>query len=149
MESTPSDAISINYIMSVIAKRRWFIILPFCLAMIVGIALSIFLPKEYEAGTLILVRPANVPDRYVQAIVSSDIETRINTISQQILSRTNLERVISQFNLFSGSENRGILHGGQNCKSAQSDPCGGYPDTTSGRMPMHFRLLFAVPIRRR
>ena len=35
-----------------------------------------------------------------RSIVTSDIDTRINTISKQILSRTNLEKIINQFNLF-------------------------------------------------
>ena len=42
-----------------------------------------------------------MPEKYVSSIVDSDIESRINTISQQILSRTNLEKVINQFNLYS------------------------------------------------
>jgi uncharacterized protein involved in exopolysaccharide biosynthesis len=77
-------------------------IIPFCLAMIVGIILVFTLPRIYQSSTLILVRPQRVPEKYVSSIVDSDIESRINTISQQILSRTNLENVIKQFNLFSG-----------------------------------------------
>jgi len=104
METPRSSGLPVSYLLSILSKRRWFLILPFCLAMAAGIFLALFLPKVYEASTLILVRPANVPDRYVQSIVSSDIESRISTISQQILSRTNLERIISQFGLFAGSD---------------------------------------------
>jgi polysaccharide chain length determinant protein (PEP-CTERM system associated) len=109
MENNQSSAFPINYYLSLIARRRWFILVPFCLAMVVGIFLSIYLPKKYESSTLILIRPANVPDRYVQSIVTADIETRINTISQQILSRTNLEKIIDQFHLFQGSEGADVF----------------------------------------
>ena len=96
------EAFNIGYYIDLIFRRRWLMIIPFCLAMIVGIYLAVALPRIYEASTLILVRPQRVPEKYVSSIVDSDIESRINTISQQILSRTNLEKIINQFNLFSG-----------------------------------------------
>ncbi len=93
-----------EYIVEIILSRRWFIIIPFCIAMIVGTWLAITLPKLYEASTLILVEAQRVPEDFVQSIVSSDVDARINTISQQILSRTNLEKIIEQLSLFSSSE---------------------------------------------
>jgi polysaccharide chain length determinant protein (PEP-CTERM system associated) len=45
-----------------------------------------------------------VPQNYVQSIVSSEASDRINTLSQQIMSRTNLEKIITDFNLFSSPE---------------------------------------------
>ena len=74
----------IDHYIEVVLKHRWLIILPFCLAMVVGLYLSFTLPKIYEAGTLILVEPQRVPTNYVKSIVSSDIDSRITTIKQQI-----------------------------------------------------------------
>ncbi|MBW2678640.1 MAG: protein GumC, partial [Deltaproteobacteria bacterium] len=99
-----ASTIDPNYIIGIILKRRWLVILPFCLAMLAGIALVIVLPKIYNASTMILIQPQKVPDEYVRSIVSADIDSRINTISQQILSRSNLERIIDEFNIFSGPE---------------------------------------------
>jgi polysaccharide chain length determinant protein (PEP-CTERM system associated) len=109
MEPTRSSGLPIKYILSILSRRRWFLIVPFCVAIAVGIYLAITLPKQYEASTLILVRPANVPASYVQSIVTSNIETRISTISQQILSRTNIEKVIAQFRLFSDPDQENML----------------------------------------
>jgi polysaccharide chain length determinant protein (PEP-CTERM system associated) len=91
-----------NYVhyLNLVFKHRWLIIIPFCVAMIVGIYLAITLPKIYEASTLILVEPQSVPNTLVQEIVTTDIELRIATIQEQILSRTNLEKIIEQFNPF-------------------------------------------------
>jgi polysaccharide chain length determinant protein (PEP-CTERM system associated) len=72
--------------------------------MVVGSILSVKLPKMYEASTLILVQPQRVPEKIVQPVVDIDSEHRISTISQQIMSRSNLERVIERFKLFSGVE---------------------------------------------
>ncbi len=41
-----------------------------------------------------------MPSEYVQSVVTSSINQRISTISQQILSRSNLEKIIDQFNLY-------------------------------------------------
>ncbi len=101
----PESQLDIGYYVSLVLRRRWFVIIPLCLALIAGIYLAVTLPKKYQAETLILIEPQRVPDNYVQAIVSSDLESRIATIKEMILSRTNLLKIIENFNIFSGSKN--------------------------------------------
>ena len=96
-----TDAIKPEHIIEIALKRRWYIIIPFCLSMLTGIYLAVTLPRLYEAKTLIFVQPQRVPTDFVRSIISVDIDSRIRTISQQILSRTNLEKIIENFNLFS------------------------------------------------
>jgi polysaccharide chain length determinant protein (PEP-CTERM system associated) len=60
------------------------------------------------AQTSILVQAQTVPGSYVRSIVSSDINSRISTISQQILSLSNLEKIIDQFGLFEEEAVRNI-----------------------------------------
>ncbi len=93
-----------KYIIDLLIKRRWILLVPFCLAMIAGIYLAITLPKIYEASTLILIQPQRVPENYVQSLVEDEPSERINTLSQQVLSRTNLENIINEFNLFASAE---------------------------------------------
>jgi len=81
-------------------RRRWWIIIPFLLSILTGIVLTLVLPKVYQATTLILIQPQKVPASYVQEIVSVDIEDRVRTITQQVTSRTNLEKIIKEFNLY-------------------------------------------------
>jgi len=81
-------------------RWRWWIIIPFLLSILIGIGVSIKLPKIYRASTLILVQPQKIPASYVREIVSSDIGDRLRTITQQISSRTNLEKIINEFNLY-------------------------------------------------
>ena len=97
-------AIKPEDIIEIVLRRRWFIIIPFCLSIIAGIYLSFTLPKIYRASTLILVQAQRVPTNYVRSVISAGIESRINMISQQIMSRTNLENIIDQFKLFSEPE---------------------------------------------
>jgi polysaccharide chain length determinant protein (PEP-CTERM system associated) len=58
------------------------------------------LPPVYSAETLILVDSQKIPDKYVTSTVSTDLQDRLATISQQILSATRLEKIISDFNLY-------------------------------------------------
>ena len=93
-----------EFVIDIVIRRRWVIMAPLFFALIIGIALAIKLPKVYEAKTLILVESQRVPQNYVQSIVTEDTAQRINTISQQILSRTNLEKIIDNFGLFKETE---------------------------------------------
>jgi polysaccharide chain length determinant protein (PEP-CTERM system associated) len=104
-----SDTFKIDYYLGLVLKFRWLLIVPFCLAMAAGIYLSITLPKIYEAKTLILIMPQRVPSNYVQSIVTEDIDSRISTISEQILSRSNLEKIIETYGLFSGPKYSGMF----------------------------------------
>jgi polysaccharide chain length determinant protein (PEP-CTERM system associated) len=88
-------------ILEIISRRRWFLIVALALALAVGCYLAVTMPKIYFAKTVILVEPQRVPQNYVKSIVSDDINSRIRSITQQILSRSNLESIINQFNMFS------------------------------------------------
>ena len=70
MEKT-TDMIDPNYLIGVILKRRWLLILPFCAALVAGIVMVIVLPRIYKASTMILIQPQKVPDEYVRSIVSA------------------------------------------------------------------------------
>jgi len=99
-----TEPIKVSYLLESIAKRRWLLIVPFCLVMIIGITAAIKLPKIFEAQSLILVEPPRIPENYVNSTVSSEIENRINSITQHIVSRSSLENIIKQFNLFTEPE---------------------------------------------
>lgn len=88
-------------IIGLVIRYRWFIIVPFCLSMIVGIYFTLTLPKIYSAGTMILLQAQKVPSNFVKSLVSLDIDERISTIKQQILSRSNLEKIMEEYKLFS------------------------------------------------
>ncbi|MBN2468044.1 MAG: protein GumC, partial [Deltaproteobacteria bacterium] len=81
-------------------RRRWFIIVPFLLITIGGVFWSYRIPPAYRASTLILIQKQRVPENYIKPTVTSGIEERLHTISQQIMSRTRLEAIINELNLY-------------------------------------------------
>jgi polysaccharide chain length determinant protein (PEP-CTERM system associated) len=95
------EKFKIDHYINLMFKHRWLLIIPFCLAMIFGIYLATALPRIYEASALILVKPQQVPEDYVRDIDTVDIEFRFRTIAKQILSHSNLGKIINEFNLYS------------------------------------------------
>jgi polysaccharide chain length determinant protein (PEP-CTERM system associated) len=87
-------------------RRKWYIIIPLGLSLLVSFGVYKYLPKVYQATTLILVQPQRVPENYVRATTTDSVINRLNTISQEILSRTRLEKVIEEFNLHAELRNK-------------------------------------------
>jgi polysaccharide chain length determinant protein (PEP-CTERM system associated) len=81
-------------------RQRWALVVPCAVVAALAAAGSLLLPNRYKSETVILVVPQRVPDSYVRSTVTSRIEDRLQSISQEILSRTRLERIITDFNLY-------------------------------------------------
>ena len=81
-------------------RRKWYIVIPLIASILISFGVYKYLPKAYKATTLILVQPQMIPENYVRATVTDTVANRLNTISQEILSRTRLEKVIQEFNLY-------------------------------------------------
>ena len=92
-------------------RRKWYIIIPLVISVLASVGVYKYLPKVYKATTLILVQPQRVPESYVRPTNTDSVASRLNTISQEILSRTRLEKVIQEFNLYSEIRNNVPMEG--------------------------------------
>ena len=100
MEIQGQRQLQIEDYIEIIFRRKWFIIIPFAVS-IIGVILAIyFVPRTYKSSTMILVEHQKVPESYVTSTVTVDITERLNTITQQVMSRTRLESVINEFGLY-------------------------------------------------
>jgi uncharacterized protein involved in exopolysaccharide biosynthesis len=82
-------------------QRLLWVLVPTVVTAAITTALSYyFMPTRYQSETLILVVPQLVPEAFVRSTVTTHIEERLQTITQHILSRTRLERIILDFNLY-------------------------------------------------
>ena len=82
-------------------RRIWYFLIPFAIVMAAAVIYALSLPKMYRSTTLVLVTPQKVPENFIKPTVTSRIEDRLQSISQEIMSRTRLELVISEFKLYS------------------------------------------------
>src|SRR5689334_6935709 len=65
-----------------------------------GIVVVHRMPAVYKADALVLVDTQKIPERFVSTTVTAEIQDRLNTISQEILSSTKLIKIITDFNLY-------------------------------------------------
>src|SRR4051794_32327832 len=65
-----------------------------------GAVVVMRLKPTYRAETLILVDSQKIPDKYVSTTVVSDVQDRLATLNQEILSSTRLKKIIDDFNLY-------------------------------------------------
>lgn len=83
---------------------------PFLLALFVGWlaiwAASWILPARYKSTTLILVQEPSMPKNYVTPNVSDDLQDRLQSITQQILSRTRLLTIITKLHLYQDTKRK-------------------------------------------
>ncbi len=81
-------------------RRKWWIIISVFGISLTVLGVSLLLPKQYKSETLILVEPQKVPEDYVKATVTTDVTDRLQTISDEIMSRTRLSAIIQDLNLY-------------------------------------------------
>jgi polysaccharide chain length determinant protein (PEP-CTERM system associated) len=81
-------------------RRRWVIVVPMLVFAYGALLISTRLHDLYKSETLIQVVPQRVPNSYVQSTVSMRTEDRLNALSQQVLSRTALETLITDMKLY-------------------------------------------------
>jgi polysaccharide chain length determinant protein (PEP-CTERM system associated) len=100
MPEAPTANINIEYYLDLVVRRKWWIILPALISIACGVIYIKITPRVYKANTLILVQPQRIPTSYVEPTVTEGLESRLRTITQQVYSRTNIERIIDEFHLY-------------------------------------------------
>jgi polysaccharide chain length determinant protein (PEP-CTERM system associated) len=84
-----------------ILKRRRFILLGCILVFpIVAVAITHFIPPRYMSQTLVLIEEQKVPDEYVKPIIASNLDSRLSSMKEQILSRSRVQPIIERYNLY-------------------------------------------------
>lgn len=102
MKGIRRDKNDMEFYIGMVSKWYWIVLITLALSLSFGIYRVLTLQNFYEAQTVILVQPRNLSPDVVRTIVSEETNIRITTLAQRIQSRTNLEKIIREFNLFSG-----------------------------------------------
>ena len=100
MEIQGPKQLQLEDYIEIILRRKWFVIIPFVVSIIGIIVTLLIVPRSYKSTTMILVEHQKVPESYVNPTVTADINERLNTITQQVMSRTRLESIINEFGLY-------------------------------------------------
>jgi polysaccharide chain length determinant protein (PEP-CTERM system associated) len=84
------------------AKHAWLIVIPLIVTTAAAVAIGARLPKKFKSDTLIMLVPQRIPDSYVKSAGSDSLDDRVATLNDQLLSRSRLERIILDLNLYVG-----------------------------------------------
>lgn len=106
MEDTSFHAL--DYL-SVIRRRKWWLVTPIAASLVVGLFLVRFLPKEYKASTTLAVSAPMVSPNLVNQMAQFDNQERQRALQQQMLGMAILGRVAREERLGSGGPEDPVL----------------------------------------
>jgi succinoglycan biosynthesis transport protein ExoP len=102
-EEKSSAGLDLQHYLGVVRRRHIHFLIPLFLGWALVWAASWVLPPRYQSSTLVLVEQPTMPKDYVTPNVNDDLQERLQSITQQILSRTRLLHIIDQFGLYASA----------------------------------------------
>jgi succinoglycan biosynthesis transport protein ExoP len=104
-EDSPGGSFDLQQYLGIVRRRHMAFLIPLLAGWLVVWAVSWVLPARFRSTTLILVEQPTMPKDYVTPNVSDNLQDRLQSITQQILSRTRLLRIIEQLHLYPRDKN--------------------------------------------
>ncbi len=98
----PKDGLDVKYFLAAFRRRLWYVVIPFFLVFTAAVVYCIKAPRIYRSSSLILVQPQEVPTDMVRPTVTTDVQYRLNSISDEIMSRSRLKEIIIKHDLYPG-----------------------------------------------
>ena len=81
-------------------RRKWLAILVFVVPLTAAASVVAFAPNVYQSTATVLVDRQQVPEAFVRPTVTSELEVRLRSISEEILGRSRLDSIINRFGLY-------------------------------------------------
>jgi len=100
LEEKSPESFDLQHYLGVVRRRHFHFLIPLLLGWAVVWSVSWILAPRYQSATLILVEQPTMPKDYVTPNVSDDLQQRLQSITQQILSRTRLLHIIENLGLY-------------------------------------------------
>ena len=103
IEEQNSERPDVDRYLDIMRRRYLHLLIPFFLTWLVVWGSSWVLQPLYKSSTQILVEQPTMPSNYVAPNVNEDLQNRLQSITQQILSRTRLLLIIDKLHLYGDS----------------------------------------------
>jgi uncharacterized protein involved in exopolysaccharide biosynthesis len=87
-------------VLGVVRRRKWAMSLVALVIMLAGVVLAFVLPASYRSTATILIEEQEIPSDIVRSAITSYADQRIETIKQQIMTRSTLWKIIEQYGLY-------------------------------------------------
>src|SRR5579871_3940708 len=86
--------------MTILKRRWWILVLPAVVFAVGGLAITFLVTPQYTSQTLVIINQQKVPEDFVKPVVSEDLNSRLASMREQIMSRASLEPIIKKYNLY-------------------------------------------------
>ena len=90
--------------LSILKRRWWMIAIPAIILPVLAFGMSFFVAPQYLSQTLVIIESQKVPDNYVKPVISSDLDSRLASMKEQILSRSRLQPIIERYKLYADGD---------------------------------------------
>jgi polysaccharide biosynthesis transport protein len=106
LEEQNSEPLDLQRILGIVRRRHMLFLIPLLVGWLAVWSASWVLPPRYKSSTLILVEQPTMPKNYIQSNVNDNLQDRLESIQQQILSRTRLLLIIDKLNLYAAAHEK-------------------------------------------
>jgi polysaccharide chain length determinant protein (PEP-CTERM system associated) len=93
-------ALTVEDYLFILKRRWWIVVVPMIILPIIAVGATYFITPEYVSQTVILIDQQKVPTDFVQPVATQDLDSRLAIITEQVLSRANIQPIIEKYNLF-------------------------------------------------
>jgi len=99
-ETEDQKSYSFEELWAMARRGRWWLLAPLFACWLAIWGFSWLVPASYQSEALILVEQQKVPEHYVVSNVTEGLQERLQSMTQQILSRGRLQSTIDRFHLY-------------------------------------------------
>jgi polysaccharide chain length determinant protein (PEP-CTERM system associated) len=118
LEEQPTQ-FDIGRVLGILRRRHLYFLVPLFVTWLAVWGSSWILPARYKSSTLILVEEPTMPKNYVVPNINDDLQGRLQSIEQQILSRSRLLLIIDKLHLYPNA--RRVLAPDEKVQKMQKD----------------------------
>lgn len=93
--ATTRRALDIEDYIDVVRRHRAWILGPLFAALVISVVVAFLWPDTYISTAIIRVVPPQVPEIFVPSNITTDMQSRVNSMEQTILSRATLTNLIT------------------------------------------------------
>jgi len=84
----------------IVRRRKWQLVLPGLLMMLLAIAVAFLWPPTYRSEATILVEQSEIPEDLVTTLIDEYLERRLEAITRRVMVTENIVRIIERYNLY-------------------------------------------------